>query len=244
TQVTRSNETESRPQWSRDGNLVFRAGNEWFQWRAGQGVSQAAVLKAEKDPAAEPAPDDLRDRQLRLIQTLADDRAKREAVREQNLAWQAGDPTRAPIPTWLGDDLHIVDTALSPDARWLLAVTEPKSADNGQRGKMPNYVTESGYEEFEEVRTRVGHKAPGGQRLWLVDVAGGTSAELSMKALPGIGKDPLADLRAKAGLKPLEGDRDVRVESEGGRRPAIHWRDDGSAAAVLLRAVDNKDRWI
>ncbi|QOW19748.1 prolyl oligopeptidase family serine peptidase [Lysobacter ciconiae] len=244
TQVTRSEEAESRPQWSRDGNLVFRAGNDWYQWRAGQGTSQAAVLKAEKDPAAEPKDDDLRDRQLRLIQTLADDRAKREAAREQNLAWQAADPTRAPIATYMGDDLRIVDTALSPDARWLLVVTEPKNAENGQAGKMPKYVTESGYEEFEEARTRVGRKAPQGQRLWLVDVAGGTRSELSLNALPGIGKDPLADLRAKAKLEPLDGNRDVRVESEGGRRPAIHWRDDGSTAAVLLRAVDNKDRWI
>ena len=244
TQVTRTDDAESRPQWSRDGNLVFRAGNDWYQWQAGQGTSQAAVLKAEKDPAAAPPPDDLRDRQLRLIQTLADDLAKREAAREQNLAWQAGDPSRAPVPAYLGDDLRIVDTALSPDARWLLAVTEPKAGDSGQGGKMPKYVTESGYEEFEEVRTRVGRKLPQAQRLWLVDVAGGTHSELSMKALPGIGKDPMANLRAKAGMKPLEGDRAVRVETEGGRRPAIHWRDDGSSVAVLLRAVDNKDRWI
>ncbi|MEO6171157.1 MAG: prolyl oligopeptidase family serine peptidase [Lysobacter sp.] len=244
TQVTRTEQAESRPQWSRDGNLVFRAGNDWYQWRAGQGTSQAAVLKAEKDPAAAPTPDDLRDRQLRLSETLADERAKREAAREQNLAWQAADPTRAPIATYLGDDLRIVDTALSPDARWLIAVTEPKAGETGQAGKMPKYVTESGYEEFEEARTRVGHKAPLGQRLWLVDVIGGTRAELSMKALPGISRDPLASLRAKAKLKPLEGDRPVRVQTEGGRLPAIHWRDDGSSVAVLLRAVDNKDRWI
>src|SRR5690606_29850127 len=31
TQVTRTDQRESRPQWSRDGNLVFRAGNDWFQ---------------------------------------------------------------------------------------------------------------------------------------------------------------------------------------------------------------------
>ena len=37
----------------------------------------------------------------------------------------------------------------------------------------------------------------------------------------------------------------MRVETDGdGSGPAIHWRDDGSAAAILLRAVDNKDRWI
>ena len=36
---------------------------------------------------------------------------------------------------------------------------------------MPKYVTESGYEEFEEVRTRVGRNAPVPQRLWLVTSA-------------------------------------------------------------------------
>jgi dipeptidyl aminopeptidase/acylaminoacyl peptidase len=245
TQVTRSDAPESRPQWSRDGNLVFRAGNDWYQWRAGQGLSQAALLKAEKDPATQPKPDDLRDRQLRLIQTLADDRAKREAVREQNLAWRAADPTRAPAPAYLGDDVQLIDSALSPDARWLLAVTQAKTADKGQAGKMPTYVTESGYEEFEEVRTRVGRNAPVPHRLWLVEVATGQVAELAFDALPGIATDPLAALREQAELKPLDGNRAVRVETDGDTRgPAIHWRDDGRSAAVLLRAVDNKDRWI
>ena len=245
TQVTRTEQQESRPQWSADGNLVFRAGNDWFQWRAGQGSSQAAIVKAEKDPATEPKPDDLRDRQLRLIDTLASDKAKREAERKQEAAWRAADPTRAPLPAYLGDKVEIVDSALSPDARWLLVVTEAKDAETGQAGKMPKYVTESGYEEFEEVRVRVGHNAPLPQRLWLVEVATAAVDELQFHALPGIDTDPLAALREQAELESLKGDRAVRVETDGdGSGPAIHWRDDGSAAAILLRAVDNKDRWI
>ena len=245
TQVTRSNDAESRPQWSRGGNLVFRAGNEWFQWHAGLGTSQAAIVKAEKDPAVEPMPDDLRDRQLRLIETLATERARREAAREQEQAWRAVDPTRAPLPAYLGDGLEIVDSALSPDAAWMLVVTEAKGADEGQAGKMPKYVTESGYEEFEEVRVRVGRNAPLPHRLWLVEVASGKVSELGFDGLPGIGTDPLATMREKAELPLLEGDRPVRVETDGdGSGPAIHWRDDGRSAAVLLRAVDNKDRWI
>src|SRR5688572_509887 len=69
-QVTRSNADEATPQWSSDGNLVFRQANDWYQWRAGRGVSQAAVVKAEKDPAADPKHDDLRERQLATIATL------------------------------------------------------------------------------------------------------------------------------------------------------------------------------
>ena len=245
TQVTRSDAAESRPRWSLDGGLVFRVGNDWFQWRAGQGVRQAALAKAEDDPGQAPKADDLRDRQLRLIETLRAERAQRDAVREQEETWRGADPTRAPKPAYLGKDVAIEDSALSPDGRWLLVVTAPKDGDAGQAGKMPRYVTESGYEEFEEVRTRVGRKAPQPHRLWLVETATGEVGELAFDALPGIGDDPLAALRKAAGQEPLEGDRAVRVETDGdGTGPAIHWSDDGRQAAVLLRAVDNKDRWI
>ncbi|MFX9788053.1 hypothetical protein ABTP22_19595, partial [Acinetobacter baumannii] len=79
---------ESRPQWGRDGTLVFRAGNDWFAWRADAGVWQAANVRAEDDPAKPPKPDDLRDSQLRLIETLRTERERREAVRAQELAWR------------------------------------------------------------------------------------------------------------------------------------------------------------
>lgn len=245
TPVTRGNQTESRPQWSRDGNLVFRDGNDWYQWRAGQGVSQAAVVKAEEDPAKPPKPDDLRDRQLATIRTLKDDRERSEAARAQDDAWRRADPTRSPAPAYLGKDVEIVDSALSPDARWLLVVTQAKDADKGTVGKMPKYVTESGYEEFEEVRTRVGRNEPAPQKLWLVDVAGAKVGELKLDALPGIGADPLAAMRKAAKKDPLKGPRPVRIETDGdGSRPALRWSDDGRTAAVLVRATDNKDRWI
>jgi hypothetical protein len=107
TQVTRTEAAESLPQWSRDGNLVFRVGNEWYQWRAGSGVSQAAIVKAEKDPDAAPKADDLRERQLRLIRTLKDDRARNEAARAQDKAWRQADPSRAPAGVYLCCDVRI-----------------------------------------------------------------------------------------------------------------------------------------
>ncbi|MFC0676572.1 S9 family peptidase [Lysobacter korlensis] len=245
TQVTRTDAAEALPQWSESGELVFRTGNDWYRWKAGETVRQAALVKAEKDPAAAPKPDDLRDRQLRLIETLKNDRDRRDAARVQDEQWRAADPTRAPAAVYLGDDVVIVDSALSPDSRWMLVVTEPKGTDAGQRGKMPKYVTESGYEEFEEVRTRVGRNAPLAHRLWLVDVAQGKATELKFDALPGIDVDPLAAMRKAAKQDPLKGNRAARIETDGdGTGPAIHWSDDGRQAALLVRAVDNKDRWL
>lgn len=245
TQLTRSEAQESRPQWSRDGGLIWRAGNEWSRWTAATGVLQAANVQAADDPAKAPAADDLRDRQLRLIETLRTDRERREAAREQELAWRRADPSRAPAPVYLGKNVEIGDSALSPDGRWLLVVASAKGADGGQAGKMPKYVTESGYEEFEEVRTRVGRNAPVAHTLWLVDIAAAKATELKFDVLPGIAVDPLADLRKAAKQEPLKGNRAVRIETDGdGSGPAIHWSDDGRNVAVLVRAIDNKDRWI
>ncbi|HEY0502552.1 MAG TPA: prolyl oligopeptidase family serine peptidase [Lysobacter sp.] len=245
TQVTRTEAAEAQPQWSNAGNLVFRVDNDWYQWRAGTGTSQAAIVKAEKDPEAAPKADDLRDRQLRLIETLKRDKDQSEAARKQDEAWRRADASRAPAPTYLGDDVKIVDSALSPDALWLLVVTSAKDGDAGTAGKMPKYVTESGYEEFEEVRTRVGRNAPLPHKLWLVDVANAKATELKFDGLPGIQDDPLAALRKAAKKDPLKGRRDARIETDGdGSGPAIHWSDDGRHVAVLIRAVDNKDRWI
>jgi hypothetical protein len=119
-------------------------------------VRQAALVLAEKAPGGKPEADDLRDRQMRLFDTLRNDRAQRDAARAQNDLWQKSDPTRAPAPAYMGADVDIADSSMSPDGRWLLVVTTEKGADIGTGGKMPKYITESGYEEFEEVRTRVG----------------------------------------------------------------------------------------
>ncbi|GAB3346520.1 S9 family peptidase [Lysobacter tyrosinilyticus] len=245
-QVTRTDAAEALPQWGHDGSLTFRTGNDWYQWRAGAGVTQTTVLKTEKDPDAAPKADELRDRQLRMLRTLADDKARRDGARAQDEQWRREDASRAPLPTYLGDDLTIVDSLLSPDARWLLVVTTAKDADAGKAGKMPKYVTESGYEEFEEVRTRVGHNAPLPQRLWLVDVASAKVSELKFDTLPGIKDDPLAALRKAAKKDAFKGNRDVQVLASGDNSgpPSIRWSDDGRNAAVMIRAIDNKDRWI
>jgi dipeptidyl aminopeptidase/acylaminoacyl peptidase len=244
-QITRSNEAEALPQWSSDGGLVWRVSNTWYRWTTGAGVRQATDVKAEKDPDAAPKPDALRDRQLQLIQTLARDKAQRDAARAQEQRWRAEDPTRAPPPVYLGDDVEIADSALSPDGRWLLVVTSAKGDDAGHVGKLPRYVTDSGYVETEDARTVVGHNAPVPHTLWLVDTAAGKASKLSFDTLPGIGTDPLAALRKAAGKDPLKGNRSVRIETDGdGSGPAIHWSADSRNVAVLVRAVDNKDRWL
>lgn len=244
-QLTRTDARESRPQFAADGGVIWRAGNDWFHWSPAGTVSQVGVVRAERDPAAAPGEDVLRDHQLAVLDTLRRDRDQRQALQDQDSALRRADPTRAQAPVYLGADVEIVDSALSPDARHLLVVTQAKGADAGKAAIVPQYVTDTGYVRPQEGRTLVGRNDPLPQTLWLVDAVAGSARRLDTAVLPGIDRDPLAALRKAAGKAPLKGDRAVRFETDGdGSGPAIHWSDDGGQVVVLARAVDNKDRWI
>ena len=173
TQITRAPQSNSAPRFSADGKLLsFRIANDWFVHDFGSGVTAAAaIVKAEKDPHAPPKPDALRDMQLRTFSTLKKLHDESEISRAHNEAMQNGDATRAVLPFYLGDEVNIRDTELSPDARWLILVTEPKSYERGMEGKLTRYVTESGYEEFEKERLRVGRNPPAPQSFVLLNLA-------------------------------------------------------------------------
>ncbi len=238
-QLTASADAEASPMFSADEQAaLWRVGNDWFRLTFSEGVARAIALpRAEKDPQAEPDADTLRADQLRLISTLAGDAAQRKATRESERALRTADPSRAAAPLYLGDDIEIQASSLSPDGRWLLVVTTAKSGDKGKAGKMPKYVTESGYEEVEDVRTRVGRKPPLAHSIKLIELSDGKISTLDFKTLPGIDKDPLARLRKAADKEPLKGLRPVTIDTP-------QWNRSGDRAAIALRAIDNKDRWI
>lgn len=250
TQATATPAQETDAGFMADSRFVrFRSGSDWFVYdRVQRVVKQAAELRLEKDPLADPDPDDLRDRELRLFTLLQRERAEKRAEAEAARAARAADPTRTGPTLYLGEDVQIVSTDLSPSGRYLLVVTAPKDKDPGRVGKMPKYVTESGYEEVEDVRTRVGRKSPLGESVLLADLATGIAKPLALEVLPGILDDPLKELReAAAKARPSKKD-DEKTDAKAKARPvevlATAWNPDGTQAATLLHAVDNKDRWI
>ncbi|MEP6940146.1 MAG: prolyl oligopeptidase family serine peptidase [Rudaea sp.] len=271
TQITRSTERKASPQFSADGRLLsFRGGHEWFVHDLATGVtSSVAAVKAEKDPDAPPKADDLRDMQLRTFSTLKKLHDDKETRRKHAEEARTADPTRAAAPFWLGEDVRVLDTELSPDARWMLVVTAPKKAEEGKRGELTRYVTESGYEEFEKERVRVGRNPPVAQSLQLLDLVAHKAWPLTLDVLPGIHDDPLKAVRdenAKLRQKDADEKKDARKDDKYGKHASedkpklralrivsdaedgggggIAWNRSGSNVAIQLRAIDNKDRWI
>lgn len=242
-QITRGVTAISDPQYSADGGAVqYRSGTDWFSWnRLDRLSAPVALLRAAKDPDAKPEADALRELQLRLIVNLARQKEDRDASRERRHEERRLDATRAPEPIYLGEKVTISGSALSPDGRWLLFVTQDKAAEKGKLGKLARYVTETGYPEADDERTRVGRNMPIAQSLKLADLRTGQVRDIAFDSLPGIAVDPLAALRAEQKLPPLKGNRAVRIDAQ---RDGIAWTDDGSKAAVRIRAIDNKDGWL
>jgi len=259
TQITRTPENEAAPQFSADGRLLsFRVNNDWFVHDFDKGLTTpAAVVKTEKDPDAPAKPDDLRDMQMRTFSTLKRLHDESEISKKYAEELRKGDVTRAAAPFYLGEDVSIRDTELSPDARWLVVVTVPKSAAKGFEGKLTRYVTESGYEEFEIERLRVGRNPPAPQSLILLNLVDHTAHALTVDNLPGIGDDPLKAIREENGTKtpPVEtaAGTDSRPKLRGVLMVAdepdpgaggIVWSADSGALAIQILSKDNKDRWI
>src|SRR5204862_2986041 len=134
-QVTRTPAAETSPQFSADGRMLqFRSGSDWLAYDLTSGVTgPVALLVLGKDPE-EKKPGDLERMQLRLIATLQRDRADRDSLKREAERLQRTDPTRSPFPIYLGDDVTLVRTVLSPGGRWLLAVTTAKGYDEGRAG--------------------------------------------------------------------------------------------------------------
>jgi dipeptidyl aminopeptidase/acylaminoacyl peptidase len=258
TQITRSPQAKSDLHFSADGKLLsFRVDNDWFVHDFTSGVTApAASVKAEKDPNAAPAADDLRDMQLRTFSTLKRLHDETEALRKHDEAMQKVDPTRSGQAFYLGDEVAIVDTELSPDARWMLVVTQLKSHVKGREGQLTRYVTESGYEEPEKERLRVGRNPPAAQSLLLLNIADHSVRALSLEKLPGIYDDPLKPVREEnakahppatpAAAVTEKKMRGIRVvDDEPDALPAgIAWSGDSATVGILMYSIDHKDRWL
>ncbi|HYL05859.1 MAG TPA: prolyl oligopeptidase family serine peptidase, partial [Thermoanaerobaculia bacterium] len=310
-QLTRTSEVKTDPRFMAGGGRVsFRVKEAVFVYDLRSGlISQPADLRLAKDPAEQEPADFLKREQLRLFQVLREDRDHKREERERAETAQRGDPTRPPLPWYLGDKIKIDDVSLSPSGDWMLLVTRPKDAKEGKKAVVPRFVNDTGYVNPEEARTFVGTGAATGQGLILLDLRYHQRHDLDLSELPGIKDDPLKSLRAAAVARakaaaaadaaaarpapappapgapphPANGAAGAAGPAAapaaappagagaattaagsgaggGADQPAadklaapavravevqdVAWTDDGRRAAVELRAVDNKDRWI
>ncbi|HTG36047.1 MAG TPA: prolyl oligopeptidase family serine peptidase [Thermoanaerobaculia bacterium] len=271
-QVTRTEAEESEPHFLADGRRVwFRRGDDLLVYDVESGLlSQPAELKLDKDPADKKEMTYLQEQQTRLFDVIRQKQEKEKREREEERALRRADPTRAPLPWYLGKEVRIETLSLSPSGDWLAVVTSPKRDESASKpSKLPQYVTESGNVETRDVRPKVGAEEPVPQSVLLLDLKNHERHDLDWAILPGVKEDPLKALReaaeARKAARKAEDEKKKPAAAGSGdaektadkpadkpKEPApralevsgLSWSDDGRQLALGLRARDNKDRWI
>ena len=172
--LTQTPGAESAPAWSADGGRVFfaRDNNAWALDLGAGGIAQLTDIRRGPPPAprAEPTGQKqaLRDDQRELFDFIRRQLAE-ERVRADT------DTVSTIKPLYLTERQTAGRVAVAPDGRFVLVtVTERPRGDSteGRQVQMPVWVTQSGYVETQQIRTKVGDAQPR-QRAALIEVATG-----------------------------------------------------------------------
>jgi len=261
-QLTRTQESERDPLPLTDGRIAFRQGDAFYAARLdAPGVEELARWRFSDEPE-DPEPGDFIAREQADLIAWARKTAETDAERRaREEAWRAG-PAGVAEPVYLGDGRELVAASLSPSGRHLLiahapenrpAPTDPAEGglDDARAPVMPRFVTLNGGISVDRVRPRVAEADPQPVSLTLVDLETGEASEVALEDLPGRDRDPLAAVRRENARElgeaydppEFEGPRPIRLIT-GPPQNAVQWSEDGARLAVMVEAIDNKDRWI
>src|SRR5438034_1285927 len=163
---------ESNPGWSGDGRTVFftREGNAWALDVDGGAERQLTDVRRGPAPKAPTEPTGekkfLRDQQRELFDFI------RRQVADQRQ--RADSDTTGRKAVWLPETESVSRFETSPDGRFVLAtVTDrPTGAAAGQQVTMPVWVTQTGFVETQQIRTKVGD-TQSRQKAVVIEVATG-----------------------------------------------------------------------
>jgi dipeptidyl aminopeptidase/acylaminoacyl peptidase len=237
--LTNTVEGENNPYFNGKGDKVVFSRNanlfsmniitgEWVQ------ITNFQNGSPKPDPKLNEQEKWLKQDQLSLFDILKE---RADKKKETDTHTKADQPRR---PKEIFTDEKQVDNALlSPDENFITyRLFKPSTTD--KRTIVPNYVTESGFTEEIPARTKVGNTPPNTE-FWVYDVKHDTSLQVSTKNIEGIYDKPdyLKDYPTKT---------DTAKSKKPETRKVFFgnpiWSDDGKYAVMVLRAWDNKDRWI
>jgi dienelactone hydrolase len=252
TQLTRDNAAQSDLQFLLDGRLAYREGWSYFAHNLVSGQRTELVsLKTEDSPKAPAVPSGyLAQEQHKLIAFIAKEQQAAEQRYQAQQQLKQQNNSVAPGAFYLGKGMQVVGASLSPNADYML-VSVRKASKRNDNDIMPNYITANGDIAAEPVRGRVNDVVPAAQRLFLLNLKDGSSSELSYTSLPGYNEDVLAEVKAENAKARGEKYKSEKVIRDIGlmtdwywSQSAIRWHNDGKQVALMLKALDNKDRWI
>lgn len=235
-QITNTVDRESNPVFSGDESaIVFTKDNNLYVWTIADGTLRQLTNLKRGARRVEPVYGNqdqwLRNDQLEWMGVVKQRKETRELREQRDKLLEP----RRPLEIFYGEK-QLSNLQCSPDINY---VTYRLTTSNGKVTSVPDYVTESGYTETLRARAKVGGPQDAAE-LYIYDIGRDTSFLVNTELIDGIYDKP-EFLR--------EYHKDSTAYSPRYSRPretVIHgpfFAADGKAA-VVVRALDNKDRWI
>ncbi|MCE9677626.1 prolyl oligopeptidase family serine peptidase [Shewanella sp. AS1] len=253
-QLTRQNSRIDGIRFLVNGDLAFWQGEQVFRIHQDSGmVEQLADIKMVKAPEGVQQPKSyIAKQQHRLMAYVALQQKNAEDKEQYQESLTRVDPTFAPQAWYLGDSERVSEMSLSPDGRYLLlSLIDKNYSWRSEHDIMPNYLGSQGYVDAVPARARVAEDNHPGERFVLLDLAQHQQRDISIEGLTGFDEDVLADVKAenaKAKGESYKSEKAARkiqlIQDWGWSQSAIQWQDDAGKLALMIEAMDNKDRWL
>lgn len=252
-QLTKLNQKVTGVRFLTNGDIAYWVGSDIYRIHQASGmVEQLAEIKFANEPEGVSEPTGyIAQQQHRLIDYVAlqQRKAKQKAQYQQDL--QSSDLTLSHNSWYLGDKERISELSLSPDGRYvLLALIDKSYSWRSEHDIMPDYLAKTGYVDAVPARARVSEDNNPGQRLLVLDLQTQKQIPITIEGLTGFDEDVLASVKsenAKAKgasyISEITPRKIQLMQDWGWRQSAIQWQGDHNLA-VMVEALDNKDRWI
>ncbi|MBS1505138.1 MAG: S9 family peptidase [Bacteroidetes bacterium] len=246
TQLTNTLDRESNPYFSGDEKkILFVANGNLYSWEIASGAfAQLTDFRKgskKSDPKLSEQDKWLKTDQLAYFQILRE-RNTNKKLTDKNLK---SDKPKRPKEIYL-DEKTVDNIQLSPDGKFI-TFRVSKSA-NAKTTIVPSYVTESGFTEDIQSRTKVG-AMQNTQELFVYDIAKDTVLAVKTDQLAGIFDSP--EFKKEYPSKESKPKKDGGDKTKETKQPlravnfqSLTWSEDGKTNVFSIRSVDNKDRWI
>jgi dipeptidyl aminopeptidase/acylaminoacyl peptidase len=242
-QVTNTVEVESQPRFSfSEKQVLFVRDNNLFAWEMATGtlMQRTDFRKGQAPKENKPNTEQqkyLAQEELRLIAVLKERKEKADKSKKQR---EKLEPKR-PKKIYLGEK-DVQQIQLTPDEKFVTFVLSQRAKDS-RTAIVPNYVTESAFAEDINTRLKVGEPQTAFE-LGYWDIAADTVLYVKPDSLPGIMESTAFTVipAKKDTAKSAKENKKAKTREVAWSGP--FWSADGKNAFVVVRAQDNKDRWI
>ncbi|MGB5556187.1 MAG: DPP IV N-terminal domain-containing protein, partial [Flavobacteriaceae bacterium] len=232
TPITQTKDHEGSPHFTENmTKIAFEKNNNIFTWDIHTGTTTQITDFTDKKetPEKKSTKDEwLYEDQLALFDVLRERKEKtdtHEKLIERN-------ELKRPFEIFV-DEKSVANQQMSPDGKYVTYLTVKRAKD--KRTIMPHYVTESGYTEDENTRSKVGDE-PDSYEMFIYDIMNRKVDTVALNNLEGL--DYVPEYTKEYPDKPYKNEN--RIGNISGPR----WSSDGKNAILNITSNDYKDRWV